>query len=89
MRFGDHARSVVGTASTKEHIVSAGHVSGTAVRGHAITFTGDPFFDDDTFVDIEDALILSQDTLCRWCGARGSMKLGVRRPPTSTDFGAG
>jgi len=49
------------TASTKEHIVSAGHVSGTAVRGHAITFTGDPFFDDDAFVDIEDALILSQD----------------------------
>jgi guanine deaminase len=32
----------------------------TAVRGHAISFTGDPFFVDDAFVDIEDALIISE-----------------------------
>lgn len=30
----------------------------TAVRGHAISFGGDPFFDADALVDIEDALIL-------------------------------
>jgi guanine deaminase len=31
----------------------------TAVRGHAISFRGDPFFDENAFVDIEDALIVS------------------------------
>jgi guanine deaminase len=31
----------------------------TAVRGHAISFSGDPFFADDAFVDVEDALIVS------------------------------
>lgn len=31
----------------------------TAVRGHAISFRADPFFDDDAFVDVEDALIVS------------------------------
>ncbi len=35
----------------------------TAVRGHAVTFRGDPFFDDDAFVDIPDALIVSHDGL--------------------------
>ena len=33
----------------------------TAVRGHAITFTGYPFFDESAFVDIPDALIVSTD----------------------------
>lgn len=33
----------------------------TAVRGHAISFSGDPFFDDDALVDVEDALIVSED----------------------------
>ena len=33
----------------------------TAVRGHAITYTGDPFFDDDAFVDVPDALIVCED----------------------------
>ena len=33
----------------------------TAVRGHAISFTGDPFFVEDAFVDIEDALVISTD----------------------------
>jgi guanine deaminase len=33
----------------------------TAVRGHAITYRGDPFFDDDAFVDVPDALIVCQD----------------------------
>ena len=32
-----------------------------AVRGHAITYTGDPFFDESAFVDVEDALIISTD----------------------------
>ena len=31
------------------------------MRGHAVSFTGDPFFDADAFVDISDALIVSQD----------------------------
>jgi guanine deaminase len=31
----------------------------TAVRGHAISFRADPFFSDDAFVDVEDALIVS------------------------------
>ena len=33
----------------------------TAVRGHAISFRGDPFFLDDALVDIEDALIVSEN----------------------------
>ncbi|MDO8188616.1 guanine deaminase [Conexibacter sp. JD483] len=33
----------------------------TAVRGHAISFRGDPFFVDDALVDVEDALIVSSD----------------------------
>lgn len=33
----------------------------SAVRGHAISYRGDPFFDDQAFVDITDALIVSQD----------------------------
>lgn len=32
----------------------------TAVRGHAISFRGDPFFVDDALVDIEDAVIVSE-----------------------------
>ncbi len=36
----------------------AGEMS--AVRGHAISYRGDPFFDDDAFVDVEDALIISE-----------------------------
>ncbi|WP_196780772.1 guanine deaminase [Nocardioides sambongensis] len=32
----------------------------SAVRGHAISYRGDPFFDDDAFVDVEDALIISE-----------------------------
>ncbi|TQM57870.1 guanine deaminase [Humibacillus xanthopallidus] len=32
----------------------------SAVRGHAITFTGDPFFDDGAFVDVPDGLIVSE-----------------------------
>jgi guanine deaminase len=36
-------------------------VGTSAVRGHAITFTGDPFFDDNAFVDIPDALVVSRD----------------------------
>ena len=32
----------------------------TAVRGHAISFRGDPFFVEDALVDIEDALIVSE-----------------------------
>lgn len=33
----------------------------TAVRGHAISFKADPFFSDDAFVDVEDALIISTE----------------------------
>ncbi len=33
----------------------------SAVRGHAISFKGDPFFVDDALVDIDDALIVSED----------------------------
>src|ERR1700744_80966 len=33
----------------------------SAVRGHAISFRGDPFFVGDALVDIEDALIVSED----------------------------
>jgi guanine deaminase len=40
---------------------SASTPGATAVRGHAITFTGDPFFDDDAFVDIPDALLVSEN----------------------------
>jgi guanine deaminase len=32
----------------------------TAVRGHAISYRGDPFFIDDALVDVEDALIVSE-----------------------------
>jgi guanine deaminase len=35
----------------------------TAVRGHAISFRGDPFYENDALVDIEDALILSENGL--------------------------
>ncbi len=34
-------------------------MAATAVRGHAISFRADPFFEDDAFIDIEDALIVS------------------------------
>jgi len=33
----------------------------TAVRGHAISFRADPFFDDDALVDIPDALIVTEN----------------------------
>ena len=33
----------------------------SAVRGHAISYRGDPFFDDDAFLDITDALIVTED----------------------------
>jgi guanine deaminase len=33
----------------------------TAVRGHAITFKGDPFYEDDALVDIPDALIVTDN----------------------------
>ena len=32
----------------------------SAIRGYAIGFRGDPFFDDDALVDVEDALIVSE-----------------------------
>jgi len=36
----------------------SGGATVTAVRGHAVSFTGDPFLQEDVFVDIEDALIV-------------------------------
>lgn len=42
-------------------MVETGLQSVSAVRGHAITYTGDPFFDDAAFVDVPDALIISVD----------------------------
>jgi len=35
----------------------------TAVRGHAVSYSGDPFVDPDAFVDIADALIVCADGL--------------------------
>jgi guanine deaminase len=35
----------------------------TAVRGHAVSFQDDPFHSDDALVDIEDALVVSEDGL--------------------------
>lgn len=53
----------------------------TAVRGHAISFRGDPFFDDDAFVDVADALIVSEGGLITAFGpydeVRGSVPDGV------------
>ena len=60
-RRGDGASTVPVNVHHKGAAVSDRHVSTTAVRGHAITFAGDPFFDDDAFVDLGDTLIVSQD----------------------------
>jgi guanine deaminase len=53
----------------------------TAVRGHAISFRGDPFFDNDAFVDVEDALIVSEGGRITAFGAyddvRGDVPDGV------------
>ena len=38
----------------------AGEGAGSAVRGHAISFRGDPFFVDDALIDVPDALIVSE-----------------------------
>ena len=53
----------------------------TAVRGHAISFRADPFFSDDALVDVEDALIVSEDGLITAFGpyedTKGSVPDGV------------
>ena len=54
---------------------SAGSVS--AVRGHAISFRGDPFYEDDAFVDIEDALIVSRDGVITAFGDYEATKASV------------
>ena len=53
---------------------SAGARAVTAVRGHAITFTGDPFHDDAAFVDIPDALIVSDNGKVSVFGAYDDVK---------------
>src|ERR1700753_1887950 len=53
----------------------------SAVRGHAISFRADPFFSDDALVDVEDALIVSEDGLITAFGpyedTKGSVPDGV------------
>lgn len=45
----------------RERGTLSGVTTTTAVRGHAITFRGDPFLDQDALIDIPDALIVSTD----------------------------
>lgn len=53
----------------------------TAVRGHAISFRGDPFFTDDALIDVEDAVIVSTDGVITAFGpyeqTRGQVPDGV------------
>lgn len=55
----------------------------TAVRGHAISFRADPFFADDAFVDIEDALIVSSGGKIAAFGSYGEIRDQV---PTGVDI---
>lgn len=53
----------------------------TAIRGHAVTFTGDPFDDPGAFLDIPDALIVSTDGIITAFGpyteVKGTLPEGV------------
>lgn len=53
----------------------------TAVRGHAISFRGDPFVDDDALVDVPDALIVCEDGVITAFGdypaTKGAVPAGV------------
>jgi guanine deaminase len=49
----------------------------SAVRGHAITFRADPFFEDDALVDLPDALIVSEGGLITAFGSYPETRAAV------------
>jgi guanine deaminase len=63
-------------------------MAASAVRGHAISFRADPFYDDDALVDVADALIVSEDGVITAFGPYDQTKVsipeGSRSPRTRT-----